>query len=250
MKFLLKALFLFTSFFAFTNDSLDKLKVENLENFNLFLESDFTQILLVAGEKREGNSVDFFGVLIEYADYIWFEEVYGDSEGLPALTWISEGKDLIPGDLSQYMIESDLVNNFFWIYEKIDEPSLSFVVFHSPDAVTTIKGFHSQDKPFSITTSNEKVWTSGTFFPIKSLRDLQLWASKNSFTFCQFITSGLSDKYFTAFSENLMDYAIEEGFICNEFFELISAPNVENSFLTNNVQDFVKKGGARKARKD
>lgn len=250
MKFLLKALFLFISIFAFTNDSLDKLKIENLENFNLFLESDLTQILLIAGEKREDNSVDFFGVLIDYAEFIWFERVYGDHEDLQTVTWISEGKGPIPEDLSQYMIESDLVNNFFFFYEKLDESSLSVVVFHSPDAVTTIKGFHSQDKPFSITTANEKNWTSGTFFPIKSLKDLKLWASKNSFTFCQFIKSGLSDKYFTAFSENLMDYSLKEGFICNEFFELISAPNIEKSFLTNDVQDFVKKGGARKARKN
>lgn len=47
-----------------------------------------------------------------------------------------------------------------------------------------------------------------------------------------------------------MDCSLKEGFICNEFFELISAPNIENSFLTNDVQDSVKKGGARKARKD
>lgn len=220
---------------------------EEITNIDLFVEEDLGTILMLLSYKNE-DYVDLYGVLLSIGGYLWFDKVYMSEK--PALTWISP-RDLYSksNGLKDFMIDADM-SRFCWNYERSAHQT-SAVFFNSLNALIKIKGFHARSETFSITSANEDVWYSGTFKPIKAIKDLDFWAQNNSYTFCSFITSKYaSQNYFHEFSGTLKDFSEGNLYLCDSSQNLRSSPNIKSYESQNLALKSPRKGGVRRIKKD
>ena len=113
------------------------------------------------------------------------------------------------------------VDDFNFLYNLRGNDAI--VTFSSPQSISSIEGYISRNKLFSLSAHQPKVaWFAGTYIPIKGIYQMIDLSRKN--LFCQI----LSERELTNFinreisSGNIVNDLQNRGYKCDSFFNLTS----------------------------
>ena len=185
-------------------------------SYSLLIEEDYKGAMLII--RNPNGLVD--GKMISYGGYKWFKKVFEKKTNNEEVFIQPSGLG-ISGDMRSWMLPRYQVDDFNFLYNLRGNDAI--VTFSSPQSISSIEGYISRNKLFSLSAHQPKVaWFAGTYIPIKGIYQMIDLSKKNPRTFCQI----LAERELTNFinreisSGNIVNDLQNRGFKCDSFFNL------------------------------
>ena len=152
-------------------------KADDKFNYSLFMEEDGDGIMYLFYI----NPKQIFGQIVQYGGYKWFRLTYSNPDTQTS-SFLQPSNLGVSGDADSWMVPRYAVDKME--YQYTEDEGDQYLTFLSTGAAQEIIGYLNRNESFSLSTLANNAWYSGTFIPIKTLKDFEKFAVHNARAFC------------------------------------------------------------------